>query len=164
MEFGVIKNSEMSPWLSSLSQVRPNHQKTKWTAMTALMLTSLVDVFSILVIYLLVNASASKHNIQLDKPIVLPKATQSTLIESGIKVEIVKGNYIINDQVVARNELLNTMKALVEDVKKKNEKARVILQADQNESFEMINPILLLSGELGYDTLQFATVQTGGGE
>jgi len=163
MKFSALKNSEMTPFLSSLSQVRPKGSKKVVTIVSTLMLTSLVDVFSILVIYLLVNTSASKESIKMDRPIKLPFSSQSSLMASGANLQIIGEKYFINSKPIAFDRIFEELKRLNGEFKKNNDNRfrKIIIQADKTSPFERINPILLISAEAGFENIKFATIKRG---
>jgi len=160
MKFGVLKETKMNSALDGLSIIRPKSSKPVVSHAATLMLTSLVDAFSILVIYLLVNSANSKNYLQVDKPIHLPKAMMSQPIDGGVNVQIVKSNYYVNKKIVRLEDLESELTHIYKSLKKQGNDNfnKIIIQADQFSKYEMINPILILSSQIGFQHIKFATL------
>lgn len=163
MNFGALKKSEVNEFLPSLSTIRPKRQRAVIAVVATLMLTSLVDVFSILVMYLLVNTSASKEAIKVDQAIKLPQAYQSSLITGGVNLEIVDNRYYVNKELVKYGSLYGVLSKLNEELEASGDEAfkKIIIQADKATTFDIINPILLISSEAGFENIKFATMKIG---
>src|SRR5258708_39586811 len=96
----VLKDQIMKSSLKAQSTLRPKGGKKRKTLVFSLTLTSLIDAFSILVIYLLINFGASQ-TVQPGKDMQLPMATQTDSMDVGTVVSINKGRYFVDDREVA---------------------------------------------------------------
>ena len=87
-----LQNDSLFSPLSQESVIRPKKGKDNKTLVAALILTSLVDAFSILVIYLLMNTTAATETLDLEKEINsnLSPNTEGTVFEYPLLVDIQK--------------------------------------------------------------------------
>ena len=123
-------------------------------ALTAtLVLTSLVDAFSILVIYLLINTSSATETLDVSKTLDLPKADQTQALDASVVIRVDKQQYIINEQTINRDQLVET---LIEANKDSSKKGKLIIQADQNVEFDILNPIFAAGAHAGFENIKFA--------
>ena len=157
----VLKDQMIKCPLSAQGQMRPNNKARKKTLLMTLALTSLVDAFSILVIYLLVHTTASTQTLNVDKQIRLPMASETEALETNVTiVKIVDGKYFLDDKPIRLNQLANRLSNL-ESIKTANssgERPKIIIQADKEVSFASLNPILLASSEVGFVQIKFAVL------
>src|SRR4051812_6923784 len=100
----VIKDQLMKSALQGQSTLKPKGWKKRNALVFSLTLTSLIDAFSILVIYLLVNFGAGQ-SVQPGKGMQLPMATQGQILEAGTVVSVNNGHYFIDDHEVALTDL-----------------------------------------------------------
>lgn len=128
---------------------------------SSLMLTSLVDAFSILVIFLLMSTQ-NGIEVQLKKTEKLPQASAVDGLEKSIVLRIEGDKYFIEDQPVAESGL---SKALVEAKQKfesglmNSAKAGLIVQADRDMDFEALSPVLRAGSDAGLSQFKFAAIE-----
>lgn len=147
--------------LKAQSPLNPEGGRRRRNLVSTLILTSLVDVFSILVIYLLMNTSASTEQLELQKDIQLPQAEQSHLLEPGLAVRVDKGHYFIKDEKV-QLENLNERLAQVHEQLKEDDSERakkMIIQADKTIPFHLLNPLVLAASQNGFEKISFAVLE-----
>lgn len=121
-----------------------------------LSLTSLIDAFSIIVIYLLIGTTSSQVEIQTSPKIELPQAEKANPAEEAQMIKIEDGRYFINDEIVLESDLGKKLFELKE--KLNNPELPVIVQADHRVDFEKINPLLLAANQAGLQKIKFAVV------
>jgi biopolymer transport protein ExbD len=149
----------MSP-MSETLRLQPGNKKSRKSGVATMMLTSLVDAFTIIVIYLIVNSSANEQ-IEVKEGLQLPKASFSQVIDQSPMVIFKNGKFLINDQVVPEAQL---QKALL-DLKNKNlsffsaDQSAIVVQADENIDFEDLQPIVVASAHAGIKQVKFAVLQ-----
>ncbi len=163
MKFSVLRSNEIKSPLEQIAVVRPKANKAARVITTTLLLTSLVDAFSILVIYLLINSSDAQKRLDLHKDIDLPTAAHSALLKEGVEVKIVKDGYIVNNIKVNSSQLFSTLSKFEKDYEQNDidtEKS-IIIQADKNIDFDRVSPLITMASEAGYENIKFATL--GGG-
>lgn len=120
-------------------------------------LTSLIDAFSIIVIYLLIGTQGGGLEVDLPTQINLPVAEAGVVLDAETPtVRIEKGSYYINDKKVAVAELGRRLA----DLKKSNtsENVEILIQADQAMDFADLDPLLRAGSEAGIQKLKFAVV------
>ncbi len=146
--------------LRATSVIKPQGNRSNKTLVAALILTSLVDAFSILVIYLLMNTSAATEQLDLEKNLTLPLATQSEVLQAGVVVTTINGKYKVKEQEMKAEDLMKTLQALNLNLKDAddNRHKNLVIQADKNSSFETLNPIIMAGTQAGFETIKFAVL------
>lgn len=154
-----MKNSLMTPSKNSpLAQV----QRLKGDSSTpgrkdlagALPLTSLIDAFSIIVIYLLIGTQSGMDT-KVPSRLNLPIADSGVAVEAGSVVRIEKGRYFIDDKPVAAQQL---GRALYDLKKRTTGEAQILVQADRAMTYANLDPLLRASSEAGLQKLKFAVM------
>lgn len=130
---------------------------------TPLLLTALVDAFSILVIFLLVQIAGVPNEFEANDKLMLPKAssvgdisTDKTAVVTNLV--FVDGGFKLDGQAVTLATLKNQ---LVRIKAEKGASVRLIIQADQRSDFDKIAPILAITAEAGIANLEFAVESVG---
>ncbi len=172
----MILNTPLKPSLFTKRLLARKHQtkKTKRVIVVGLMLTSMVDMFSLLVIFLLQSFSNSPEVMAMTKGIVLPAAVSAaapidapllTVTETEILVDQ-KSMGKIQD-VLARPEAL--VKSLVDmkdgwQERHKTEafKGDIHLQADRGLSSVLISQLIGIVNSQGYASVHLAVVNGAG--
>lgn len=142
-------------------------KKNKFT----LSLAPMVDMFSILVIYLLMNFSSSGEVFFISKDIVLPRASKGTALQSFPLVSVVNGNVIFdtdkagvpkgvsepNDgQVPKLRDMLQRLKVVEGQINPGQPfKGQVNLQADSKTDVEDIKKVMRVLIEEGWTGINF---------
>lgn len=155
-----LQHSSFYTPLSTTSVIKPKGRLVEKTLVAGLILTSLVDAFSILVIYLLVNTQNGVENLRLEKDMTLPMASHSDILQAGVLVTTLKDGYKINDQVISQESLFETLKSMQAELKDQNDEraTRLVVQADKESSFELINPVIMAGTQTGFETIKFAVM------
>lgn len=123
----------------------------------ALPLTSLIDAFSIIVIYLLIGTQTSGVESDIPVKMQLPMAEHAIgLDKETTTLTIQKGVYRLNDQVVPVRVLAQKLS----EIKKasKENMTELLVQADQEMKFEDLDPLLKASSQSGFEKMKFAVV------
>ena len=159
-----LANSIMNKPLENQSLIRPTSRSANKALVASLILTSLVDAFSILVIYLIMNSSAAQE-MKLENEIQLPMATKSDVLDAGVVVSVSKAGYRIGEELVAEAKIFETLKLTQETVAADDEERsqRLIIQADKSAAFEKINPLVMAGTQTGFTTIKFAVLPDEGG-
>ncbi len=157
-----LKQTSIQSPLSQMAIVRPKAASTKRTLVSSLMLTSLVDAFSILVIFLLMNTKSGIEQVELKKINQLPHATAMDTVTKGIVLRIEDNKYFVDEVQVSEATLAQKL----EEAKTKFEagtinglKASVIVQADKKLDYEAVSPILRAGAAAGLNQFKFAVVE-----
>lgn len=157
MRFAAIKNSQMVSNIDDISIIGPQEKRSGRLIAAGLMLTSLVDVFSILVIYLIYNSGSAEFQVNLSKEIQLPMTSRSSALKAGVSVRIVDGKYIIDEKTFSESEVVAELSRLKELNDEKS--GHLIIQADKDADFNLINPLLVIASQAKFESIKFATIE-----
>jgi len=148
-----------------------------------LMLTSLVDMFTIIVIFLLQNFSATGEILFLSKDITLPEAMNGRDIDRSPVVQISNDSVMLEGEQIAlvadlgRDEYWNIpqLEEKLRDLKKRYEvihqsdpaggfKGDINIQAHKEVQFKTIKRVMYSCNQAGYLNINFAVMAAGGPE
>ncbi len=135
-------------------------------------LTSLMDVFTILVFFLLTN-SASNEALEAPKSIELPSSVVETKPQETVVVLVTNENILVQGIVVANTaDVINSKSIVVESIKKElllqrskaigakvSEEPEVNLLADQKIPFSLLKKIMSSCTSAGYSKISLAVIQ-----
>ncbi|MCA9665872.1 MAG: biopolymer transporter ExbD [Myxococcales bacterium] len=135
-------------------------------------LNSMMDMLSIILVFLLCNSSAEEQDFVLAKNLSLPGSTSKLGFTKAVQVKITRSELLVEDTFVAKISghrlvgaevdgskivplfnMLKRYKALAKSQKNKN---TVVLQADKGFSFEVLNSVLRTCAMAGYPQFRFA--------
>jgi biopolymer transport protein ExbD len=116
------------------------------------MLTSLVDAFSILVIFLIMNNATSQEAINADK-MTLPKAEQSQVIQDGVVIKVNGNRYTVDSKEVSLRDLSQALKAAQGSVDAK--KDGLIIVADKKLDYSDLSPVIAVGSQQGFSKFKF---------
>lgn len=116
-------------------------------------LTTLIDAFCILVIFLLSNMNGQIQNLNLGKNISLPTANQSEVLSEGIIVRVENTDLYIEDKKISYEEMPKKLIELKSDIKNS-----LVIQADKQSDFEKISLLLRAGGQAGFEKYAFAVL------
>ncbi len=151
----ILKNSGfLTSALSNQSRISQNKARMKKSILASLTLTSLIDAFSILVIYLLTNASNTQIPFDMRGGMQMPQAKLSESLSYGSVVRVMNGEYFVDQRKISVSELPVKLRAL----KEKNPTETIIIQADRKLPFSQMNPIILAAAQAGVEKFQFAVL------
>lgn len=144
-----------------------------------LMLTSMVDMFTLLVIFLLSNFSASGDLLLSAKDITLPKAVSTTQLERATVIAVsplsvsVEGEKVGDSAELLKDEDPRIAEMTDKLIEKKRQvtqlmgadkfKGQIIIQADGEVDFKLIKKVMYSATEAGYGAFQYAVTTSGGG-
>lgn len=140
------------------SMLRPKGNAHRRTMTASLMLTSLVDAFSILVIFLIMNHSASQDVLNLGDKIRLPTARESQFIQNGLVVRIEQGKFMVDEKPVALSDLASTLKAVNQGADA-NKKEGLIIVADRDLDYSELSPVITAGSASGFTKFKFAVIR-----
>lgn len=157
----LVRQSTTHSILKGSSILNPGNGGTRKRSIVAdLLLTALIDAFSILVIFLLMNFSSTGEILFMNKNMELPKATQAEFLDRHPVVKIDEGKLYLENKEVAANELTG---ALLE-LRKKHQELRpqeefpsvVTVQADRRVKYEVLNQVVVAAAQSGMSDIKFA--------
>jgi biopolymer transport protein ExbD len=150
-----------------------------------IMLTSLIDVMTILVIFLLMNFSANGEVLYMTKDIKLPDAYHGAMLERApvisVSAEAVTfdGKMLLQTADMERGDVLNVpeLEDALRDEKRRYEQIHandpdhpfrglVNVQADRRIPFKVIKRVMFACNQSGFGNINFAALsrESGGGK
>ncbi|WP_413289891.1 ExbD/TolR family protein [Bdellovibrio sp. HCB337] len=161
MKKSALATTRRSPLMQSLALKAGNeksaHGGVKELGL-ALPLTSLIDAFCIIVIYLLIGTQTSGVESQLAAGMSLPLAESGQTVDKAIAtLKIEKGIYFLDEKQVSLKAL---GQKLAELKKSTTEAVELMVQADTQMEFADLDPLLKAGAEAGIEKLRFAVIPT----
>ena len=153
-----LSQSALGSALGGTSMIRPKQAHYRRTMTAGLMLTSLVDAFSILFIFLIMNHSASQDVVNIGDKIVLPTAQESQFIQEGIVVRVEDGKFMVEETAVALPQLAAHLKKM-NDSAETAKKEGLIIVADRNLDYADLSPVILAGSHAGFTKFKFAVIR-----
>lgn len=159
---GVLQTSALGSALASESVLKPHHGKFKRTVIADLLLTALIDAFSILVIFLLMSFSSTGEILHIGKNQELPKAALADSLERNPVVRVEEGQLYLEDKEVTAEGLVQAMLDLrkqFSEIHPGEEYPGIItIQADRRVKYEQLNQIVLSASHAGFSDVRFAVI------
>ena len=154
MKASILRQLKQTTPLKSMKRVRGDGSMSKEKSLFfSLNLTTLIDAFCILVIFLLSNMNGRIQNIQENQKIVLPVALKTDALEAGLVVRIEQNKFFLDDKGIDKNDLAKAVLTA-----KKSDITSMIIQADRNADYENIALVLRAGGQAGYEKYIFAVM------
>ncbi|WP_235046102.1 ExbD/TolR family protein [Bdellovibrio bacteriovorus] len=159
---GILKHSVLTGMIEGQSTISPRGAKMKRQIAADLLLTALIDAFSILVIFLLMNFSSTGDILMIGKGQELPKAHMADVLERNPVIKVEDGKIFIEDKLVNANtitaELLEIRKKYQELHPNTEFPGTATIQADRRVKYDFLNQIILGMNQAGYSDIKFAVV------
>ena len=146
----------------------------------SLMLTSLVDMFTIIVIFLLMNFSANGEVLYMSKDIKLPDAYHGAQLERAPVISVSNeavtfdGRQVANTSDLYKGDLLNVpaLEDALRDERRRYEQIHqnepdrpfrglVNVQADRRIPFRVIKRVMFACNQSGFGNINFAALAKG---
>ncbi len=161
-----------------------SHSGGRKSTFADLNVTPLVDMFVILVLFLIANFSASGEVLAMSKDVVLPEAANTDELQLAPAVVVSKEQVIVSGSVIGRvddltredylnipplEEKLREMKKQFEDLHNaandtNSFKGDVNIQADKGVQFRIVKRVMFSCAAAGYGNIAFATMAVGSGQ
>jgi biopolymer transport protein ExbD len=159
---GVIKTTAFHSIIGESSVLAPKSERQKRSVVADLLLTALIDAFSILVIFLLMSFSSSGEILYMSKGMELPKAALGEQLERQPVVKLEEGKIFLEEKEVAADDLV----AALLDLRKKFSETRpgeefpgvLTVQGDRRLKYELLNSVVLASSQAGFSDIKFAVI------
>jgi len=145
----------------------------------SLNLTPMIDMFVVLVIFLLMTFSTSGEILFIQKEIELPKAKHTEELEQAPVVIVGNGQVVIEGASVGRmddiaedenfeipdlSEKLTNLKKNFQQLHPNQEFAgKIIIQGGKEIPFRVLKKVMYTCTMVGYTNINFAVLPTGGG-
>ena len=136
----------------------------------ALNLVSLMDIFTILVFFLLVSSSNS-YQLPSAKEMVLPTSKSQNPPEETLVIAVTRFDILIEGQKVGSvedtlnsdNPIINDLKNELQFYKTQNpnqlEEKKITIMSDENAPYKIIKKVLTTCQEQNYTRIAFAALQ-----
>lgn len=140
-----------------------------------IMITSLMDMFTIILVFLLFSFSSQDQSFVLEKDLVLPKSTSQEDLKVAINIALtrnelkVEGNVIAKvsegkilgalkgDKIVPLYNFLQRFRSLQDEAKKAE--TIVLLQSDKEFKYATVKKIMKTAAMAGYPNFRFAVLK-----
>jgi biopolymer transport protein ExbD len=160
-------------------------KRSRKTLAVALSLTAMVDLFTVLTVFLLQNYSVSGVALELNKEVVLPSAQMSEDLTPANVVTVTKEQIMVGTRTIVsvqdvraqekwliqqvREELQNEIQIAKEKAIKKGtdstgEYRNVTVQADRDIEFGVVKRVMFSATEAGAGEVNFAVLKQVDGE
>lgn len=161
-QLSILENQSQHSVLGSLSVLNPDSERHSKSIVADLLLTALIDAFSILVIFLLMSFSSTGEILYIGKGMELPVATQAAMLERHPVVKLDNGIIYLEDAEMKIQDLT----AGLLDIRKKFQETHpgeeypgiMTIQADRRVKYEVLSQIVAAASQAGFSDLKFATM------
>jgi len=143
----------------------------KATKLPVLNLNSMMDMLSIILVFLLCNSSAEEQDFVLANDLSLPNSTSALGFTKAVQVKMTRKELLVEDTFVAKIAnrqivgaemdgskivpLYNLLRRF-RSVSKLGDKTTVVLQADKGFPFGIMNKVMRTCAMAGYPNFRFA--------
>ena len=138
-------------------------RKKRGTAV--LMLTSLIDAFSILVVYLLMFFSSTGEMTYVSSDIDLPKANVIERLDRYSIIQIKKEGYFVEDTELQADDLVSHLVDLKRKLNKsssnqkdESQKDTITILADKTVQYDRLSPVIQACSHAGFSNIKFAVL------
>lgn len=158
----VLSMSSFESVIAEVSTLKPTSGSRKRSIFADLLLTALIDAFSILVIFLLMNFSSTGEILFMSKDMQLPKAAQGEILQRAPVVKLDGDKIYLEDKEVTANDLVAGLLELRKQYQElhPNEEypGTLTIQADRRVKYSQLSPIVQASNHAGFSDIKFAIV------
>jgi biopolymer transport protein ExbD len=163
MSLAAVLGEKVTPSvLGSMSVLNPDSQREKKSIVADLLLTALIDAFSILVIFLLMSFSSTGEILYIGKGVELPKASQTSVLDRNPVVKMEQDQMYLEDTIVTADSLtaalLDLRKKFKDEHPDQDYPGVLTVQADRRIAYASISQIVAAASQAGFSDLKFATV------
>jgi biopolymer transport protein ExbD len=144
-----------------------------------LMLTSMMDMFTIILIFLLFSFSENPETMKLEQTLELPKSTSTCEYSKAVKIVLTKNELRLNGEIMATvhgsviegltgddpksssffQRLQTFYKTGKDGTENQPPEQHILFLCDKSHSFKTINTVIKAAGLAGYPNFQFAVLQ-----
>lgn len=161
-----------APWLQDSKAIKGHGKKR--ASNSDLLLTPLIDMFVILVVFLIMNFSANGQLVSISKDIQLPKAASVAELERAPIIQIsaqtiaIEGFKVGDSEDILKDPDLR-VPALTDkltEMRKVDEmmhpgqafKGAIIVNCDKDIDFKLVRKVMMASAEAGYSAFNYAVL------
>lgn len=157
-----LKQTALQSTVGSVSHLKPKGGNWKRNLAADLLLTALIDAFSILVIFLLMSFSSTGDILYINKSTELPKASRTEILERNPVVKIEDGKMFLEDKTVDNESLVGALLALRKQFSETHPNEEypgiVTIQADRRVQYSVLNAAVLAASHAGFSDVRFAVL------
>lgn len=158
----ILETTALHSALASESILAPAHGRWKRVLSADLLLTALIDAFSILVIFLLMSFSSTGDILFIDKGMELPKASLGDILERNAVIKLEENKIYLEGKETSIEDLMGTlieMRKSAQAAKPGEEVPGIAtIQADRRLKYEFLNQVVLALSHAGYSDIRFAVL------
>lgn len=158
----VLSQTAIGSTIGTQSILNPKAHAGKRSLFSDLLLTALIDAFSILVIFLLMNFSSTGEILFVSKGTELPKASAAEMLERNTVVKFEGGKFFLEDKEVSQEALVAELLTARTEWQKTHPdeefKGILTIQADRRTKYESLNSVVLAMAHTGYSEIRFAVI------
>ncbi len=158
----ILSETAIHGILAGESYINPEYGRHTRTVTGDLLLTALIDAFSILVIFLLLSFSATGELLFIPKDQELPKASLGEVLERNPIVKIDGTTFYVEEKEIKQDELIASLielrKQFAETRPGEEYPGIVTVQADRRVKYEVLNQIVTAASAAGFGDIRFAVL------
>jgi len=142
-----------------------------------LQITSMMDMFTIILIFLLFSFSDNPEKLNIEKGMILPKSTSQMDCSKNITVSLSSNSLKVDNQHIAdvnqgeiqdfdhqhpeKSELYKHLLTLRHNIdpQKNQDNSAIVIFCDQHLPYKTINQVVKTSGMAGFPNFQFAVLK-----
>lgn len=148
----------------------------------ALNITSMMDMFTIILVFLLHSFSAEDQEVKVKSDIILPPSNSDQAFSKSVQVFVAKDYLMVEDETICKikdgkflkvkiegnkifplfNSLEKKRARILEETAASGKSAEnetvVLFMADESVGFDMINKVMKTCGMAGFPNFQFAVM------
>ncbi len=162
MNHSVLNETAFHSPLGTASVLRPHAHSSKRVISADLLLTALIDAFSILVIFLLMSFSSTGEILFTGKNMELPSAIKAEALERFPVVKLDDGKVFLEEKLLENGDglfqaLLSVRKDMVA-VGQSEAHGIITVQADRRIKYEVLNQVIAACAQAGFSDIRFAVL------
>jgi biopolymer transport protein ExbD len=162
-----------APWLQDSVALTKGHKKH--TGAADLLLTPLIDMFVLLVVFLIMNFSANGDLVNVTSDIALPKAVKTKdldrapIIQISAKTIAVEGFKVGDSEEILKDADLRVPQLTdkLQEMRKVDEmmhpgvpfKGQIIINCDKAIDFKLVRKVMMAAAEAGYAAFNYAVLK-----
>ena len=158
----ILERAALQSQLAGHSAIRPHGTRHKKSIVADLLLTALIDAFSILVIFLLMSFSSSGELLALSKGQELPKASYAAVLDRNTLIKLDNDKIYLEDKEVALADIVGALLQARQDWAALHPgqefPGQVTIQADRRIKFEQLSQVIQASSHAGFSDIKFAVI------
>lgn len=158
----ILQETALQTAIGAQSLLNPKHGKWKRGIVADLLLTALIDAFSILVIFLLMSFSSAGDILLVGKGQELPRASLASSLERNPVVKLEDGKIFLETQEVTQDTLVGALlglrKQFAESHPGEEYPGVLMIQGDRRLKYEQLNQIILAASHAGFSDIRFAVL------